>query len=106
MLTGIAEIDIIIIIVVGIFWIFDQVFNDGKFFASEEDSSEEKDAEPATGYSPDDPLGRQRKQMENCAMDNCNSLSFRNTDYCWKHQDGKPHVTDGPSCWEEGGGSR
>ena len=105
MLTGIAEIDILIIIVVGVFWFFDKVFNDGAFFASEEESSEENDAEPKTEYSQDNPLVRQSKQKEKCSMDKCYSLSFRNTDYCWKHQDGKPHATDGPSWWEEGGGS-
>ncbi|MBR80106.1 MAG: hypothetical protein CMA88_04940 [Euryarchaeota archaeon] len=39
-----------------------------------------------------------------CSYGNCKSLTFRSTDYCWKHQDGKPHVTDGPAWWEEGGG--
>ncbi len=105
MITGVAEIDILILIAVGIFWIFDQVFNDGKFFASETDSSEEKEAEPATAHSQDAPSGRQRQQMEKCALDYCNSLSFRNTDYCWKHQEAKRHVTDGPGWWEEGGES-
>ncbi|MEE2629440.1 MAG: hypothetical protein VX492_01120 [Candidatus Thermoplasmatota archaeon] len=105
MITGVAEIDILILIVAGGLWILDQIFNDGKLFASEDDSSEEKDAEPATGPFQDSPSARQRQQMDKCAMDHCNSLSFRNTDYCWKHQDAKRHVTDGPGWWEEGGES-
>ena len=47
MITGIAEIDIPIIIVVFGLWILDKVFNDGEFFARwgrpSFDSSEEKD---------------------------------------------------------------
>jgi len=26
-----------------------------------------------------------------CQFVNCRSLTFRSTDYCWKHQEGKPH---------------
>ena len=26
-----------------------------------------------------------------CQFADCRSLTFRSTDYCWKHQDGKPH---------------
>ena len=109
MITGIAEIDIPIIIVVVGLWILDKVFNDGEFFAywgrQSFDSSEEKDEDMAKGDSKDDPFGRQRQQMVKCSMDQCNSLSFRDTDYCWKHQDGKRHATDGPGWWEEGGDS-
>ena len=32
-----------------------------------------------------------------CEFDSCRSLTFRSTDYCWKHQDGKPHESDGPA---------
>ncbi len=45
------------------------------------------------------------KPKKGCSYGNCNSLTFRSTDYCWKHQDGKAHVTDGPAWWEEGGGA-
>ena len=26
-----------------------------------------------------------------CQFADCRSLAFRSTDYCWKHQEGKPH---------------
>ena len=26
-------------------------------------------------------------KAESCSIENCNTLSFRSTDYCWKHQD-------------------
>ena len=26
-----------------------------------------------------------------CQFADCRSLTFRSTDYCWKHQEGKPH---------------
>ena len=26
-----------------------------------------------------------------CQFSGCRSLTFRSTDYCWKHQEGKPH---------------
>ena len=26
-----------------------------------------------------------------CQFAGCRSLTFRSTDYCWKHQEGKPH---------------
>ena len=103
MITGIAKADILIFGIFIIVWCL-RVLNDGKFFASLRESTEEKDAELATEYSPDHPSGRQRKQMMKCAMDYCHSLNFRNTNYCWKHQDAKPHETDGPAWWEEGGG--
>ncbi|MBJ36379.1 MAG: hypothetical protein CMB68_03300 [Euryarchaeota archaeon] len=32
----------------------------------------------------------QTKQLFNCAVDGCNTLTFRSTDYCWKHQDEPP----------------
>tara|TARA_B100000029_G_C17153082_1_gene806768 strand:- start:180 stop:440 length:261 start_codon:yes stop_codon:yes gene_type:complete len=57
----------------------------------------EDDGEPEDEYEPNEP-------KKGCSYGNCNSLNFRSTDYCWKHQDGKAHVTDGPSWWEEGGG--
>tara|TARA_B100000427_G_scaffold99952_1_gene82283 strand:+ start:373 stop:693 length:321 start_codon:yes stop_codon:yes gene_type:complete len=32
----------------------------------------------------------QTKQLFNCAVDGCYTLTFRTTDYCWKHQDEPP----------------
>ncbi len=106
MFTGIAEIDICLFFVGLLAWIFDRVFNDGEFFGSfEDESSEDQDSNPTKGSQKDDPSERQRKQLVKCAMDHCNSLSFRSSEYCWKHQDGKRHETDGPGWWEEGGTS-
>ena len=35
-------------------------------------------------------------RSQKCQFADCRSLTFRTTDYCWKHQDGKPHESDGP----------
>ena len=99
-------IDILIFFVVGLVWIFDKIFNNGDLFASlNDESSEDEDAKPAKDNQTYDPSVRQRKQLVKCAVDKCNSLSYRDSEYCWKHQDGKRHETDGPAWWEEGGNS-
>ncbi len=36
------------------------------------------------------PQQRQAKQATPCALDGCHALSFRTTDYCWRHQDEPP----------------
>ena len=99
-------IDILCGLVVLLAWIFDKIFNNGEFFAAlNDESSEDKDSNPAKDNQIDDPSERQRKQLVKCAMDQCNLLSFRDSEYCWKHQDGKRHETDGPAWWEVGGNS-
>ena len=35
-------------------------------------------------------------RSQKCQFADCRSLTFRTTDYCWKHQDGTPHESDGP----------
>ena len=37
-----------------------------------------------------------KHRSQKCQFADCRSLTFRTTDYCWKHQDGKPHESDGP----------
>ena len=97
-------IDILIMVVVLLGWIVDKLFNNGEFFAAlDDESSEDKDSNPAKSHQIYDPSERQRKQSVKCAMDQCRSLSFRDSEYCWKHKDGKRHETDGPAWWEEGG---
>ena len=99
-------IDILIMVVVLLGWIFDKIFNNGDFFAAlNDESSGDKDSNPAKDHQRRNPSERQRKQLVKCAMGQCNSLSFRDSEYCWKHQDGKRHETDGPAWWEEGGNS-
>ena len=36
---------------------------------------------------PKTPQQRQANQLRQCKLSRCNSLAFRTTDYCWKHQD-------------------
>ena len=96
--TGIVEIDIFLLLV-GLFaWITDKVF-----FA--EEPTEDQEERPAKVRMKDGPSERQRKQLAKCAREHCNSLSFRNSEYCWKHKDGEGHETDDPGWWEEGGTS-
>ena len=46
---------------------------------------------PALGESKG-PVSLANHQRDNkCQFADCRSLTFRSTDYCWKHQDGKPH---------------
>jgi len=40
------------------------------------------------------PQQRQAKQVTPCALDGCYALSFRTTDFCWKHQDIPNPVTE------------
>tara|TARA_B100000029_G_scaffold42539_1_gene39513 strand:+ start:690 stop:935 length:246 start_codon:yes stop_codon:yes gene_type:complete len=40
-----------------------------------------------------------------CSFDGCRALTMKSTEFCWKHQDAKPHISDGPAWWEEGGGA-
>ena len=84
------------------FWFGDKIFNIGNSSASSEDESS-GDQDKAKGHREDNPSERQKRQLVKCAMDNCNSLSFRNSEYCWRHQDRKGAETDVPSWWEEGG---
>jgi len=35
-------------------------------------------------------LTESRNALRNCSFDGCNALSFRTTDYCWKHQPETP----------------
>ncbi len=51
---------------------------------------------PAFGESKG-PVSLANHQRDNkCQFANCRSLTFRSTDYCWKHQEGRPHESDGP----------
>lgn len=95
-------IEFIAFIVFGLFWLIDQIFNDGKFFQSE--GEEETESTPHSSIPK--PIISQNEQKNKCSQNGCRSLTFRSTDYCWKHQDGKPHVSDGLNAnwWEEGGG--
>ena len=52
------------------------------------------------------PQQRQAKQATQCALDGCHALSFRTTDYCWKHQDERqsepePEHDQESNWWEE-----
>ena len=91
--TGIIEIDLFFFMLGLLWWVGDKIF------------SGDQDPDPAKGHQKVNPSERQRRQLLKCAMDHCNSLSFRNSEYCWKHQDSKGPETDGPSWWEEGGNS-
>jgi len=96
--TGDIGCDLTIMVAIGIFWLLDQVFNEGKLFES---------------TNPDEPVKPKsekavQQQLRTCHFEGCHSLSFRSTEYCWKHQDGQPHDTDRfskPNWWEEGGGT-
>ncbi len=49
-------------------------------------------SKPPTGIST--PAQRQSNQLIKCAVEGCNALAFRSTDYCWKHQDEPPLVSE------------
>ena len=51
---------------------------------------------PAFGESKGPVTLSNQKRSKKCEFDSCRSLTFRSTDYCWKHQEGKPHESDGP----------
>jgi len=36
------------------------------------------------------PEERRGRRARSCALDGCRVLTFRSTDYCWKHQDATP----------------
>jgi len=54
------------------------------------------------GSLTDEPTGlfKPRDPSKKCEFDKCRSLSYRSTDYCWKHQGGKPHDSDYTNWWE------
>ena len=96
MSTGDIGCDLAILAVFGFFWVMDQVFNEGKFFESTQYNNSFVDS--------DEPF--KPKSEKACHFEGCYSLSYRSTEYCWKHQDGQPHDTDRfskPNWWEEGG---
>ena len=51
---------------------------------------------PALGESKGPVSLANNRRSNKCQFADCRSLTFRTTDYCWKHQDGKPHESDGP----------
>ena len=59
---------------------------------------------PATKLGQTKPTQRQSNQLINCALEGCDALSFRTTDYCWKHQDhrqSEPEPDQEYNWWEE-----
>jgi hypothetical protein len=52
---------------------------------------------PAFGESKGPVTLSNHQRSKKCEFDSCRTLTFRSTDYCWKHQDGKPHESDGPA---------
>jgi len=58
---------------------------------------------PSTKLGTIKPTQRQSKQLINCAVEGCHALSFRDTGYCWKHQDEsqlEPDPEQEPNWWE------
>ncbi len=51
---------------------------------------------PAFGESKGPVSLANHHRSKKCQFADCRSLTFRSTDYCWKHQEGKPHESDGP----------
>ena len=51
---------------------------------------------PAFGESKGPVTLANRHRSKKCQFADCRSLTFRSTDYCWKHQEGMPHDSDGP----------
>ena len=48
-------------------------------------------------------------ELGNCAVEGCNALTFRSTDYCWRHQDeppldSEPDHEQEPNWWEDNQG--
>ena len=59
---------------------------------------------PATKLGTIKPTQRQTNQLINCAVEGCYALSFRDTAYCWKHQDERqlePDPEQESKWWEE-----
>ncbi|RCH77292.1 MAG: hypothetical protein DBX04_00875 [Candidatus Poseidoniales archaeon] len=55
------------------------------------------------------PTQRRSNQLINCAVEGCNALTFRSTDYCWRHQDeppldSEPDPEQEPNWWEDNQG--
>ena len=55
------------------------------------------------------PTHRRSNQLINCAVEGCNALTFRSTDYCWRHQDEPPLDSESdpeqePNWWEDNQG--
>ncbi|DAC28577.1 MAG TPA: hypothetical protein D7H74_05235, partial [Candidatus Poseidoniales archaeon] len=53
------------------------------------------------------PVQRRSNQLINCAVQGCNALTFRSTEYCWRHKDepqlvSKPDSDQEPNWWEDG----
>ena len=51
---------------------------------------------PAFGESKGPVSLANHQRSKKCQFANCRSLTFRSTDYCWKHQEGVSHDSDGP----------
>ena len=55
------------------------------------------------------PDQRQSSQLINCAVEGCNALTFRSTEYCWRHQAEpqlafEPDPEQEPNWWEDNSG--
>ena len=64
-------------------------------------------SKPPTKISP--PAQRRSNQLIKCAVEGCNALAFRSTDYCWKHQDeppldSEPNPEQESNWWEDNSG--
>ena len=51
---------------------------------------------PAFGESKGPVSLANHQRNKKCQFEDCRSLTFRSTDYCWKHQEGAPHNSDAP----------
>ena len=52
------------------------------------------------------PVQRRSDQLIKCAVQGCNALTFRSTEYCWRHQDEPQLVSEldseqEPNWWED-----
>ena len=63
---------------------------------------------PSTKLSTPTPTGDRSKRLtesrnalRNCSYDGCYALSFRSTDYCWRHQDETPSEPEAEANWWE-----
>ena len=77
------------------------------------DSAVKNAQKPSTELRTSPPAGNRskrltesRKTLRNCSFDGCHALSFRSTDYCWKHQpetpsDPEPEPEQEANWWEE-----
>jgi len=46
-------------------------------------------------------LTESRGALRNCSHDDCFALTFRSTDYCWRHQDETPLEPESEANWWE-----